>query len=217
MKKTVSIILLLVLMLGLVACGDSSTNSSYTDNGATTYDDGSFSFSTPSGGTSWSIASIPFEMDLDGKAVQIASMNFFELYADHGYTAYILVSLDRTNLSDDDIYWMTKSDKYTTSKELDMNVYATSEENEIDGKTLNSAGSAYDEQYLYFLFYSDLCRYSFMNSNFACQIIYTPTGITENDTIWFHYDEDITDSNYSDGVESLTDEELRAVNHLLQK
>lgn len=203
-KRLIAFISSLGLLFCLCAC---------TENGSvspTIFSDGSMVYNSGNH-LSYSMKTIPFDMVVEEKTVPFYKVSFFELYADHGYTAYIVVSLDRANLSDDDIYWLTKYDDKKYSKTLDVNVYADSEKNQLKSKLLHLMGIVYDDDYIYYSYCSESQRYSFLDSSFSCQAIIIPTGLTESDTVYYHYTHTIDDSNYSDTIASLTTSEREAI------
>jgi len=196
-KRLFALFACAVLLLSLSAC---SGNEGFTP---TTFSDGSKAYYSGNH-LNYSMKTIPFDMTIEEKSVPLCNTSFFEYHADHGYTAYFIASLDRSNLSDDDIYWLTKFDDKKHCKTIDFNVYAYSEKNELSTDPLHLLGIVYDDEYIYYSFCSDHCRYSFLDGNFSCQIIITPTGITESDTVYYYYDFVIDSSNYADSVDSLT-------------
>lgn len=160
--------------------------------------------------TSYTASELPYEMDFSGTVVPIEKVTFFEEYADHSYTPYIVMVLNRENLTDDDIHWMTKYDTDKIGREIDINAYVDSEENELDLSRLNSLGAIYNENYLYYFFFGDQSRYSYNGSEFNFQIIHVPTKLTASDTVYYYYDVTIDSTNYANSDEALTENERSA-------
>lgn len=211
MKKWYAIVMTIILVLTMTACQNGSSGSSKTEPSETTEpDDGVFIYYAPDGQASYSLSEIPYEMQFSDKVVPLERVTFFESYTDHGYTPYIVVTLSRENLTDDDIYWMTKYDEKKLCKEIDIKVYVDSEANVLESSNLIFIGGVYDDDNIYYSFFGDHSRYSFKGSRFTCQIIHAPTGFTESDTVYYHFDVVIDDSNYADADEVLTEGERAA-------
>lgn len=215
MKRMIMFLIVLAFVLLSTACS-APTENSYESIEPTYFSDGSRCYFSGNHLT-YSLATLPFDMMIENKAVPFIKTSFFELHENHGYTAYFVATLDRSNLSDDDVYWITKYDSNKFNKTIDLNVYVDSEKNELDTERLNYLGCVYDSNNIYFSFSSDLQRYSFLDSEFSCQFIYIPTGLIEDDTVYYYYDHIITSDNYSDSVGSLSSGERDALIQSLTK
>lgn len=200
-KKIISV-LLLIVVLCTIMCACSSPSSSTEE---TKKED------------IW-IESLPYSMDFGGISVPLSRVAFYEEYANHGYVGYVIVKLDRKNLTDDDIYWMVNYNEDTLNTEITVNAYLEDEdEKSYDFESLNRLGKIYSDEYLYFVFATDKNRYSLEGREFSIQIIHSPTKLTAPDTQYFYYDFDLTGSNYSDSVDSLTEDELDILNQALSE
>ena len=209
LKKIEIVVVFLVLSLAITACS-TSTENSYENIEPTHFSDGSYCYYSGNH-LNYSLNSIPFDMTIENKTIPFSKVSFFELHENHSYTAYIVASLDRNNLSDDDIYWLTKYDNKKFCKTLDLNLYVTSKDNSLDTEYLTFLGCIYDDDHVYFSYCSSSMRYSFLNSEFSCQFIYTPTGITADDTVYYYYDLIITPETYSNSIGSLSSGERSAL------
>lgn len=216
MKKLYAILLLLVLSFSLVAC-DPTTSQNLNDTASTYFSDGSYCYYNPGNQVVYSIKSLPFDITVEEKAVPLIKTSFFELHENHGYTGYFVATLDRSNLSDDDVYWITKYDSKKLVKTFDMNAYVDSAKNDLDTSRLNYLGCVYDNQHIYFSFSTDSYRYSFLDSIFGCQFIYTPTSITAEDTVTYYYDHIVTSENYADSIDALSAGERNALIQAMAK
>ena len=155
-----------------------------------------------------------FSMNIDNNEAVLTDIDFFEIYADHGYTAWIVVTIDRQNLTDDDIYWITKPGT-ALHKDLDAYVYHTRiDGTEVDLDRLTEVGSLYSEDYLYYAFHTDLSRDSYMGEEFSCTIRYSPESIINPDGISYDYTLEITEENYSDSVDVLTEEAAKVLHQM---
>lgn len=218
MKRLIALFLSLALILSLTACGSSGSTQDREMTTATEsaeLDDGVSFRTTALGQASYSLSEIPYYMQFSDKEVPLEKVVFFEEYEDHGYTPFIMIALSRENLSDDDLYWMTKYDTDRGGKEITVNVRVDSDENDLDSASLNQIGIIYNDEYIYYFFFGDHSRYSYKGSSFSCQIIHIPTGLTEKDTVYYYYDMQIDSSNYADTEETLTENEQSALNQAI--
>lgn len=222
MRKEVA--LFLAFLLALLWSGCSSQDMRQSTGGIDAADDtaisgsvdvGDFSYTSSSGAISYSFSDLPRDMDFGGKLVPLNRVTFFESYGNHGYVGYVVVSMSRENLTDDDIYWMTNTIEIGKNREIDVNVYVDESENGLDSDLLHLEGKIYSEYNLYYIFSSELQRYSFKGGSVNCQIIYCPTSLTEPDTVYYYYDFEIDDIHYSDSIDVLTAEEASVFNQAL--
>lgn len=159
-------------------------------------------------------SSVPFEIQIGNKTAKVSSVTFFELYKNHGYTGYVSVRVNRKNLSDDDIYWITKKSQYSFS-DLRLNMYVTSDDNNLDSTRLQYVGGVYDDDYMYYAFKTTLQRYSLLGSSFGLQIIYNPDDLEDKEISTYHYFFDITKENYADSIGVLEPTELTTFSKIL--
>ena len=113
MKKTCILLFFLFWAFVSTSCS-TSTDQKWDDLEPTYFDDGSHCYYTVGDQLAYSIKTLPFDMMIENKTVPFIKTSFFELHENHGYTGYFVVTLDRNNLSDDDIYWITKYDSKKT-------------------------------------------------------------------------------------------------------
>ncbi len=159
---------------------------------------------------SQTLESLPGNMDFSGKTVPLERVTFFESYGNHGYTGYIIVAMSRENLSDDDIHWMTRMDWDSVNTEMSVNVYLDGGKNNLD-ETARLLKKIYNNEELYYIFETDLERYTFRGAEVGCQIISSPVGITDPGTTYYHYSFGIDGDYYSDSIEVLTASERSAL------
>lgn len=174
----------------------------------TYFEDGSYVSHSGNGQLSYSLKSLPFDMKSKDIIIPFERVTFFESYGNRGYTGYVVVALSRKNLTDDDIYWMTKFDIDKVNKELQVIVYLSSKDNDLDVESMSRINCVYDDDYLYYIFESDLQRYSLREGEVSCQIILTPTGTLEADTRYYYYSIDLDDEHYSDSLDVFTAAEI---------
>lgn len=212
MRKLMAMLLALLMVMSMAACGSGEDGIAEIP----TTEDGVSAFESATGQMNFTLSKIPYDMTFGDKTVQLSRVVFYEEYSDHGYYPYIVVTLNRENLTDDDIYWMTKYDDKKHGKEIDINVYARSGKNELDSDVLSYIGAIYDSRNLYFIYYGEKARYSYMGSEFSCQIIHAPSGLIKDDTVYYYYSLLINESNYSDSDDVLTDAERSAMNQAIE-
>lgn len=217
MKRFVAIILVVIIVFSITGC---SEGVHFDARPTYTYlDDGSSYHTSPDGQLIYNIETLPFATEVEGKKLPLDHVSFFELYVDHGYVAYVLTAFDRSNLSDDDIYWMTKYDTDKYGKTIDLNAYIRKDPNNYDSSDLDRLsllGSKYDDKYIYYFYETELNRYSFMGSEVSLQLIVAPTGLLEKDTAYYYYDYMIDETTYSDSLEVFSVAEIEIFVNLLK-
>lgn len=214
MRTRKILLLLLSISIFVVASGCSDSLPTYTY-----LDDGSSYHTSSTGQLNYNIETLPFSTDVEGKKLPLDHVSSFEQYVDHGYIAYILVAFDRSNLSDDDIYWITKYDSDKYGRTIDLNAYIRKDpENyeNYDSDILSLLGSKYDDKYIYYFYETGLSRYSFMGSEVSLQFIVAPTGLVEKDTVYYYYDYMIDETTYSDSLDVFSVAEIEIFVNLLK-
>lgn len=152
---------------------------------------------------------LPFSMEIGGKEISLSRVSFFEIYADHSYTGYTIVSIDRENLTDDDLYWMTgQADRI--SKEIDVSTYVSSEENKLSSDMMHLLKRNYDDRYLYFLFCSDPVRYDLSTCEIRAQVVLSPDGKVANSE-YYYYTLTTEESIDYEKFDHLSDNEMAAL------
>ena len=159
--------------------------------------------------TRFDVDKFPYLLELGGKTASIDSIDFLELYGNHGYTGYLLISIDRGNLSDDDIYWMTKG--YRFEWELNAHAYWWPEGAAGDSASIDFFAIRQSKTHIYFIFRSDLQRYSFKDTHISAQITYLPDGVSISDQHWYFYSFDFSGEDYHDSTDFLPSDALIAL------
>ena len=212
MRRCAFYMLAILLLLMLSGCGSGSSDE------MTFYDDGSFSSKSNGGATSYGIASLPFDMRDGEVVIPLHSVSFYEIYQEHGYVGFVIVALDRSALTDDDIYWMTKSEELAKTPEISANAYLTSKSNELDGERMHFSSKVYDENFFYFVFESDKVRYDLRDGEISAQVIIAPTGSTIDETTnYYHYTLELDESEDYQDLDRLTAGEIDALLHAIEQ
>lgn len=166
--------------------------------------------SSPTRSSSITISDLPGDISYEDMKVSLSAVSFCEVYAAHGYNGYCVVTVDRSALSDDEVYWMLNKDVGEIQAELEANVYLTSEANSLDGKRLSPLDTTYDSENIYFTFYTKTVqREHFDDFELNLQIITSPEKSLSADTTQYYYyhlsaEEGV---DYSDYDHVLTDKE----------
>lgn len=186
MRKLLALLLVLSMCLSMAACGAEEEVTETTE---------------PS---NVKVESIPFDANIDNKIITINEVTFADIYANHGYTPWIFISLDRSNLSDDDIYWLTKSDS-SFHRVLDADVYQTFwDGSSVDTVSFYSAGSFFDEDVLCFGFYGDISREKNTSGEYSWWVRYVPDSIIDPTAKEYYGFLDVSEDNYVEGINHLT-------------
>lgn len=132
--------------------------------------------------------SIPGEIVYNDTTISLSDVSFGEVYADHGYTGYCVVTVDRSNLTDDDVYWMLKKDLGDMQAEFEVNAYLSSESNALNSEYLSSLRTTYDNDSIYFFFYTkDVQREHLSDFEIDIQLIVSPEKSLTADTTQYYY------------------------------
>lgn len=125
-RKMLSLILAVLIILSAVGC-DSSSDFNYID------DDGNHVYESKRG-KSVSVSELPYDVPYNSKQFTLSSVECYEnRTSDYSYNLFVVVTLDVGALADDESHWL-----YT--EDLDVDIYVTSEKNEIDFDPLSSLG-----------------------------------------------------------------------------
>lgn len=159
------------------------------------------------------VRSFPHKMTISGKTANITRVDLFEVYSNHGYTGFVIVTIDRRNLSDDDMYWLLKLDGL--SRELDADAHYWPDGTDGDIASLHYLGCRYTESNIYFMFYTKHQRYSLNGVKFSISVTYRPDGSSITDGYRYSYRVDFTGTQYHDGIVHLPEEMQRIFTNAL--
>lgn len=209
MKRILTLCMCLLLIGISVGCSARGTaNPSVTE-----LSDGTIYTTNEDGGRIFSVNSLPFEMEYKEVNIPLHSVVLYDNYISPSHRGYVIVSLGRASLSNDDIYWMTKSEVGELA-ELDVNLYLTSEKNGLDSESLSSFGVFYDADFLYFFFETEKVRYDFENAETSVQVIIMPSqSANEKTRDWYQYD---SGYKYIDQLEDMDPGMMAAYYHILK-
>lgn len=144
--------------------------------------------STPTKPSSITISELPGDIPYNDTQVSLSAVSFCEVYASHGYTGYCVVTVDRSSLSDDDVYWMLNKDVGELQTELEVIAYLTSESNSLETERLSQLQTIYNDENIYFLFFTkDVQRKHLNDFKLSLQIIMSPEKSLVADTTQYYY------------------------------
>lgn len=208
------------MCLCLSACDESAYDNEVScaqddtfNRNRTTLEDGSY-YTEDTYSLSYTIKTLPFSLEKNGLKMDLTDLQYYEVYSpdSHGYTGYIIVVFDRTSISDDDRYWMSKSEY--TSCEFDVNAYYF-ESGSTKHEKIPHFASSYNSEYWSFIFRTkETSRYPIKDGEISMQAIWKSTDENTKDS-WFHFYLEIDSStDYSD-LSRLTTYEIEAISDAL--
>lgn len=153
------------------------------------------------------VSSFPHRLTIYNKISYLNSIDMFELYGNHSYTGYVIITIDRTRLTDDDVYWILKGKRYEW--ELDATAYWWLDGTDIDLSSFSLFACRSDENNIYFIFRTDPQRQSLRGCSFSVTITYLQDGADYDDEYRYSYRADFTGSNYHNSTGFLPVETLK--------
>lgn len=200
MKKLVVLALSAALACFICSCGGGSQSSHVSD--LTRFD------------------SIPAEIPYMDTTISLSALSFCEVYTNHSYAGFCIATVDRDNLTDDDVYWMLKREG-AQDAEIYVNAYLTSEANSLDSERMSPMPVQYDDEHIYFCFCSNIYesyRYHLDDFEITLQIVMLPErSLTADSTHYYYYDIEAEEGvDYSDLDNNLTEDEAKFLNEALQ-
>lgn len=153
------------------------------------------------------VSYFPYRMKIGDKFAKLSGVDFFELYGNHSYNGYVIITIDRYNLSDDDVYWILKGNRYEW--ELDATAYWWPDGTDGETDSIPLLGCRYDENNIYFIFRTDPQRRSLKGCKFSVAVTYLQDGADYNDQYHYSYIADFSDSNYHNSTDYLPVETLK--------
>lgn len=133
--------------------------------------------SEPARPSSITFENLPGEIAYNDTIITLSDVSFCEVYteSDHGYTGYCIVTVDRSNLTDDDVYWMLKQDLREPQAEFEVNAYLTSEINSLELERMSLLQRIYNDKNIYFVFFTDDIQREHLNDfKLSLQMIISP-------------------------------------------
>lgn len=156
------------------------------------------------------MTSFPYSMDISGKSVPVDHITFLELYANHGYTGYLVIAIDRRTLSDDEVYWLMKDSSVSIyprfNWELDTHAALVPHSIENDAESMRFLKCYTTDDYIYHFYCTDLYQDRLVGSFVMASVYYEPDG-NFSDRLTYSYNFYFTKENYHNTTSCLTPEE----------
>lgn len=136
------------------------------------------------------IKNLPFDdMQYNAEKMKLENVAIYteKSSSGFGYYPYVIVTIDKTGLSEENFYWMIKE------KDIDVTCYYTSEENEVDFSRMPLLKSYYNDTQLVYIFddYNNEYKHDF--SDIELDVV---LNLTQEEKYEYKNDEgDITDLN----------------------
>lgn len=136
------------------------------------------------------IKELPYDnIKYNGEALKLESIDVYteKSSSGFGYYPYVIVTLDKTGLSEESFYWMNKEN------EIDVTCYYTSEENEVDFSRMPLLKAYYNDTQLVYIFddYNNEYKHDFSDIELTISI-----DLTQEEKYEYKTDEgDETESN----------------------
>lgn len=145
------------------------------DNGTEikTLSDGS-TISNNDTGSSVIISKLPFDkMYYNASPVGLESIQLYQISGDYSYSPVVIVTIDKSTLTDKEFYWFNKDSTLTVDCDY------SSSKNDIDSQSLSLISSYYNDIDIVFIFsdYSNEYKYDFLDMQVDAMI-----SIKQDDT-----------------------------------
>lgn len=177
-------------------------NRTYLEDGSYYYDDTYYRV--------YQIETLPFSLEKNGLTMDLIDMQYYEVYSSesHGYTGYVIIVFDRTSISDDDIYWISKPKN--VSSEFKVGSYY-SEAGSTDAERIPNFSSTYDSEHWFFIFRTtETSRYPLKDGEIFMQAFWDSADENKKDSAFYYYLELDDSTDYSD-LSRLTTDEIGAI------
>lgn len=154
-----------------------------------------------------SVSTFPHQLTIYDKTAYLRSVDMLEFYGNHSYTGYVIITIDRGQLTDDDMYWIFKGER--NKWELDARASLFFIGTDRDNISLRLLGCRYTDNHIYFIFYSDPQRQSLRGCTFHISLEYLQDGADDNDRYTYTYHCDFSGGDYHDSTEFLPEGTLK--------
>ena len=200
MKRVFILLLVLLICFSMFACENAPVLSTTSVN--TTFNE------------------LPGEFTCGEYRLSLQDVSFAQVYANKGYTGYVIVTLDRSTLSDDDAYWLLNRINNPNVSPIDAVAYLQQKDGG-ESVRLSLLKKTYDEHNIYYVFWTDLQRQTFNGDKIRVQIVSSPEEKLNADSTKYYYYTFNLDSNLAYSSEELSSSEqdvlLNAIRSALKK
>ena len=156
-----------------------------------------------------SVSTFPHRMIISEKTAYLDAVHILEMYGNHSYVGYVIVSIDRGSLTDDDIYWVTKG--YRFEWELNASAHWWPDGTDGDIASIDYFALLHTDTHIYFIFRTDPQRYSLKGKHFYVAVTYLPDGASIDEQYRYSYSVDFSGQHYHDSTDFLPDDALIAL------
>lgn len=160
------------------------------------------------------IDDLPGSLAYGEVSILLSAVSFCEIYAAHGYTGYCVVTVDRSEIDDDDVYWLLNRQSGEIQAEFEINAYLTSEANSLENERMSQLRTTYDSENIYFVFYSkDVHREHLNDFELGLQMIMSPEKdlIAATTQYYYFYLDAEEGVDYSDYDSVLSENEKKVI------
>ncbi|MGO5314071.1 hypothetical protein ACTQ1O_06605 [Bilifractor sp. LCP21S3_A7] len=119
------------------------------------------------------VDTLPSDITLKGTEMKVTKIDLYQNRSSeqgHPYSFAAVITIDRSKINDDDLYWLLNRDDGTNP--LTADCYLTSEKNDIEFESVPKVSDYYDNDNLYFIFfdYDNECRYALTDAELSFDI-----------------------------------------------
>lgn len=103
---------------------------------------------------SYTVDTLPYDMDYNGTKIPIKSVEIYQDKVNYEWSPYLVIHFDITDVSDDQLHWLTTVDWSSLEADLDIDATYSSAQNELKYSHFSLMKKYYnrDEQDLAFLY-----------------------------------------------------------------
>lgn len=148
-----------------------------------------------------SVSTFPHALTIYNKTAYLRSVDMLELYGNHSYTGYVIITIDRGQLTNDDVYWILKGERYKW--ELDASASLFFIGTDRDSISLRLLGCRYTDSHIYFIFRSDPQRQSLRGCKFYISLEYLQDGADYDDRYTYTYLGNFSGGDYHNSTDFL--------------
>lgn len=167
MKKRIAIVILLLFFCSSCSNSDQAINNYHDENG---------NFIIEANGNRTVMTSeLPISVPYNDKSITLTDVSFYQNCTDYSYNLFVVITMDVSELDDNEIHWLRESD-------IKVNSYITCDANGYDFDSASQLGSILwtDTKNLVFVKTSSFSkenRYGFESSEISTNI-----AVTQEDT-----------------------------------
>ena len=107
--------------------------------------------------TDFSITEVPFTMDYNDKSIECKSVELYQSQVNYEWHPLMIIRFDTSNLTEEDIHWLTTSQDFRHDPDMDISVFYYSEQNDINLERMSPIEkyTNSDKKELTYIYYED--------------------------------------------------------------